>query len=60
MIHDRAITADHVPGCTGKQSFATQKQAARRAKLMRRKHHEPLTEYHCKHCHKFHIGGDRA
>lgn len=48
----------HIAGCTGKRSFATQKQAARRAKLMRRKYDEPLAEYLCRHCHRWHIGGN--
>ncbi|SEN50275.1 hypothetical protein SAMN04489859_100881 [Paracoccus alcaliphilus] len=48
----------HIAGCTGKRSFATQKQAARRAKLMRRKYAEPLTEYFCRHCNRWHIGGN--
>lgn len=51
------IIAEHVHGCTGKQAFLTQPQAARRAKLMRRRCDERLVEYHCKHCKKWHIGG---
>lgn len=51
------MSNDHLDGCTGKKSFATKKQAERRAKAMRRKFHNCLTEYHCEHCRQWHIGG---
>lgn len=47
----------HIPGCTGKRVFASMKAALRRAKLMRRKYHEPLEAYRCPKCHGYHIGG---
>lgn len=50
------MTCEHIPGCTGKKAFATKKQAARRAKFMRRDKHAPLAEYHCPHCRMWHIG----
>ena len=50
------MTDQPVHGCTGKMAFNTQKRAARHAKWMRRKYHNCLTEYHCTHCHMWHIG----
>ena len=47
----------HIRGCTGKMAFETQKQAAKRAKRMRRKYCNKLAEYHCHHCKKWHVGG---
>lgn len=57
MNQHAEITVEHIRGCTGKQAFLTQPQAAKRAKLMRRRCDERLAEYHCKHCRKWHIGG---
>lgn len=50
------MTDEPIHGCTGKTAFATKKQAATRAKQMRRKYHNSLAEYHCPHCHAWHIG----
>ena len=47
----------HIQGCTGKKAFATKKQAEARARRMRKKYTEPLAEYRCEHCRRWHIGG---
>ena len=49
--------ATPIRGCTGKRSFASQPQAAKHAKWMRRKYDTPLAEYHCPACREWHIGG---
>lgn len=48
--------AQHLDGCTGKKAFATQRQAARRAKIMRREYNGQHVEYHCRYCSQWHIG----
>ena len=47
----------HKNGCTGKASFTTFARADLRAKRMRqRKESAHVEAYHCRHCHRFHIG----
>lgn len=50
------MTDNPIHGCSGKKGFATKAQAEKRAKWMRRKYHNCLSEYHCQHCHLWHIG----
>lgn len=50
------MIAAHKVGCTGKRSFLTFTDADKRATIMRRRWHEPLAAYRCKHCGMYHIG----
>ncbi len=53
---DLSPTPPPIRGCTGKRAFATQPQAAKQAKWMRRKYDAVLVEYHCDACRGGHIG----
>ena len=46
-------------GCTGKQEFATFAQAKRRARIINNRDTGHLEAYHCTHCNRFHVGGNR-
>ena len=47
------------PGCTGKRQFQTFTTAKGAAKNAARNNNEPMRPYHCRSCHKFHIGNAR-
>lgn len=44
-------------GCEGKSTLQSWAVAARVAKQMRRRWHEPIQPYRCQHCSKYHVGG---
>jgi hypothetical protein len=45
-----------VAGCSGKRCYADKATAARLAQRTRRDWETRVGEYHCPHCHKWHIG----
>ena len=47
------------PVCQGKRWFRTRGLAKQIAQQMRRKWHEPLEEYFCRHCGRWHVGHSR-
>lgn len=50
----------HKPGCTGKREFGTFTQAKRGAvRLNRRDQGAHVEPYHCKFCHRSHVGEAR-
>lgn len=44
-------------GCTGKLAFLQFAEADRRAKRIRERTGDPVAAYHCRHCHRYHVGG---
>ena len=51
----------HKAGCTGKREFGTFTQAKRGAvRLNRRDQGAHVEAYHCKFCHRFHVGEARS
>jgi len=53
-------TATPVRGCTGKRCYPSQSVAGKLAKRQRRYCDTRVVEYHCRHCHSWHIGEARA
>ena len=50
----------HKAGCTGKKAFSTFTKAKRGAQRLNRRDSGAHVEgYHCKHCHRFHVGEAR-
>jgi hypothetical protein len=56
-----ADEAPHVAGCTGKTRDRTMRVAQRVARFIRREDDQAYVHaFHCRACHGFHVGGNRA
>lgn len=50
------VNADPSQGCAGKKIYRSFAYAEVIAKRSSQRNDEPMRAYHCRHCHKFHVG----
>jgi len=58
LIKREVVQTEGVRGCSGKRIYTTYSSANNAAKWTRREKNADVHAYACRHCHKFHVGGN--